>query len=178
MTTSLESAIAELRENLNDGTHCPCCGQWAKRYKRKLNSAMARGLVWLVGASKNAPDGGWVDVPADAPKWLTKTNQHTTLRWWGLIERMPSSDDSSKKHSGMWRPTELGVEFVRGATKVPAYVYHYNNEVDGWSDEQIDIREAFGTKFNYTETMQSAGFGEPAKIIRDVTAPRFKVVRG
>jgi hypothetical protein len=102
---------------------------------------------------------GWVDIPTEAPKWLTSSNQHTTLRWWDLIERLPN-DDPAKKHSGVWRPTQKGIDFARGVIQVPSYVIHYNNEVLRWSDEETTIQESLGKKFDYSETMASAGLDD------------------
>ena len=159
--TTLKQAKNYLRENFDEGTKCPCCGQFVRLYKRRLNSSMSRALVWISGASQSSKDG-WVDVLAKAPKWLTKTNQHPTLRWWGLLERMPN-DESHKKHSGVWRPTKKGIAFALGETRVPQYIFHYNNKVIGQSDELITISEAFGVKFDYQEMMNETGLKEKAK---------------
>lgn len=156
--TTLRQAKEHLRKNFEEGVNCPCCGQFVRLYKRPINSTMARALVWIAGESQKSK-GGWVDVPAKAPKWLTKTNQHTTLRWWGLLERMPN-EESYKKHSGVWRPTKKGIAFALGETKVPQYILHYNNKVIGQSDETVDISEAFGVKFDYKEVMKQAGLGD------------------
>lgn len=144
---TLAEARALVESNLDEGMECPCCGQLARKYKRKLNSTMARGLIWLV---RQGPR--WVDVPAEGPRWLTKTNQHATLRWWDLVERL-SSDDPAKKHSGMWQATQVGIDFVYRRTTVPAHVYHFNNTVMGFSGESIDIEAALGSHFDYAEMM-------------------------
>lgn len=150
--TEIAEAKQFLRDNFEKGARCPCCDQFVRLYKRKLNSSMARALVWMVGESIKSPDR-WVDIPATAPKWITRTNQHPTLRWWGLIERMPNTD-SSKKHSGIWRPTTMGVRFATGKIKVPEYVLHYNNKAISHSSELTTVKEAFGVKFNYDDMMR------------------------
>jgi len=159
--TTLKQAKDFLRENFDEGAKCPCCGQYVRKYKRKLNSSMARALVWIAGAS-TASKNGWVDVPAKAPKWLIKTNQHPTLRWWGLLERMPN-DESYKKHSGMWRPTKKGMSFALGEGKAPEYVLHYNNKVIEHSEKLVTISDAFGVKFSYEEMMNETGLRDRAK---------------
>jgi len=155
MKTILE-AKKYLRKNFEDGVSCPCCGQFVRLYKRKLNSSMARSLIWIVGASRLSNDG-WVDVPTEAPKWLTKTNQHTTMKWWQLLERMPN-DKSYKKHSGIWRPTQKGTDFALGKVSVPEYVLHYNDSIIGHSDSMVTIREACGVKFDYDEMINEYGY--------------------
>jgi hypothetical protein len=151
----LKQARAFVEQNKEKGVTCPCCDQYARTYKRKINATMIRSLIWIIRRSQET-DEGWVDVPRDAPKWVTRTNQHTTLKWWGMLERK-SNDDSTKKHSGIWRPTPVGIQFVHGQRAVPEYVLHYNNTIVGWSDTQTDIREALQNKFDYQEMMAWAG---------------------
>ena len=156
---TLAAARRRLMGLLDDGSWCPCCDQWAKRYRRALNGTMVRSLIWLVGEhQRSAAHGGdrWIDVPAVGPKWVTTTNQHATLRWWDLAERLPSKAPA-KKHSGVWRPTALGVRFAHGETLVPSHVIHYNNEVVGRSETWVSVRQALGVKFDYEATMGSAG---------------------
>jgi hypothetical protein len=47
MFVLLDDAKAELEAKLDEGVECPCCGQLAKRYERKLYSTMARQLIWF-----------------------------------------------------------------------------------------------------------------------------------
>lgn len=136
-----------------DGAQCPCCDQQVKLYKRPLNSTMARGLIWLVQQAGTNRD--WVEVSQDGPKWLVKAGgEFAKLYHWGLIEEMPKDPkDTSKRTSGIWRPTFKGVQFVMLRIKVPKRVFLYNNEVQGWDDEQVNIIDALGKKFDYQELM-------------------------
>lgn len=164
---TLAGARRRLVGSLDDGSYCPCCGQWAKRYRRALNATMVRSLIWLVGENQRdvAHGGdGWVDVPAVGPRWMTTTNQHATLRWWDLAERLPSKT-RARKHSGIWRPTTLGWHFAHGETMVPSHVLHYNNEVVGRSETWVSIRQALGVQFDYEETMRGAGLAGPARLV-------------
>ena len=34
---TLDEAKAWLRDQVDDGAHCPCCGQFAKVYKRRIH---------------------------------------------------------------------------------------------------------------------------------------------
>jgi len=38
METTILEAKQLLKDNFAQGIECPCCGQFVKRYKRKLNS--------------------------------------------------------------------------------------------------------------------------------------------
>ena len=132
-----------------DGGHCPCCDRWGKVYARTLNETMARSMVWL---AHNSADGSWVDVPKTAPRWLVQSNQLPTLRWWGLVERMGNEDDPTKKHSGLWRATQKGIEFANNQIKVPKKVFTYNAEVEAFGEDMVSISDCT-EHFNYSEVM-------------------------
>ena len=159
MAMMLSEARAQVFENYQAGIDCPCCDQFARLYKRKLNSGMAAGLVWLVLHSEGQ-SAGWVMVGADAPAWLLRAKELQTTRHWGLVEQRPKdNDDPNTRTSGIWRPTILGQAFVMARVTVPMHVYLYNNEVDtgwgaaGFSPEQTTITQALGARFVYADLM-------------------------
>ena len=90
---------------------------------------------------------GWVDVPNTAPRWLVQSNQLPTLRWWGLVERKGNEGETKTKHSGLWRPTSEGLDFVHHGTRVPKQVFTYNDTVQGYSTETVTIRDCFADNF-------------------------------
>jgi len=148
--TTLEEARDFVLEHLEEGVQCPCCAQTARLYKRSLNSAMARSLLWLYGQSGKNLD--WVDVQKTAPNWLLQSRELPKLIHWRLIKEMPKDPhDTTKRTSGFWRPTLKGVLFAKNQAKVPKRVYLYNNEVQGWDDDSVSIVDALGTKFDYAE---------------------------
>jgi len=151
----MRAALAKLRgqvsAKLDDGITCPCCDKYARRYRRKFNASMARSLIWLVRQSEASKDG-WVDVPATAPRWLVRTNQLPTVRWWGMIERADPTEDNTK-HSGRWRPTDLGKRFAYQRTTAQEAAVTYNGEVIGFEGGQMTIDDALGTRFSYFELM-------------------------
>jgi len=148
--TFLKKLRSEWRSVIEaDGGTCPCCSRWGKVYPRNINETMARSLIWLCNApSKN----GWVDVPSHAPRWIVRSNQLPTLRWWELVERAHSTDEK-KKHSGLWRPTELGRSFAEGKIAIPKTVYTYAGEREKYGEATVFIRECFGSHFSYQEVM-------------------------
>jgi hypothetical protein len=145
---TLEEARNGLQEALSqgDGALCPCCGQHAKVYKRKLNTEMAVWLIWLAKQFTIQPD--WVDVK----ETRLRGGDYGKLVHWGLAVQC-TNENPKKRTSGLWKPTELGLQFARGAISVPSHVYLYNNEVKGFSDTSTTIREALGNRFNYSELM-------------------------
>lgn len=154
---------------LDEGIRCPCCAQFAKRYKRKLNVGIARwlialerlhrtGLEWVHIAWIAAVVGG--EQPAVARKLPIGASpigsgDYAKARYWKLIEDRPS-DDSAKKDSGFWRITEKGRAFVVGGLRVPERVILYNNELQGFDGSPITIQEALGQKFDYSELMEAS----------------------
>lgn len=135
----------------NDGGDCPCCGRWGKVYPRSINVTMAKSLVWLGDHSS------WVDVPNTAPRWVLRSNQLPTLRWWGLVERMENSPDSDQKHSGVWRVTSRGRDFLSGYYAVPKKVFTYDGWPVKWSEEEVFLDDCLeGGSFLYNSVMEKA----------------------
>jgi len=134
------------------GAVCPCCGQFAKTYKRKINSTMVASLIWLAHRQLKSGEP-WVDVQREAPRAVLASRQIGMVAHWGLCRNAVASSDSTTRCSGYWQITERGLEFVRGEIRVPRHVYLYANVVKGWGDESTDVREALGDHFNYAELM-------------------------
>lgn len=148
--------LAEAREQWQqtirgDGGHCPCCDRFCKIYARRFNASMARSLLWL--HQHSGPHSAWVDVPSMAPKWLVRTNQLPSARWWGLIERKTNADDPSVKHLGIWRTTGRGQAFCEGTLRIPDTVYTYDGEVQSFSEQLVDIAACFRTPFDYQQVL-------------------------
>jgi hypothetical protein len=133
------------------GGRCPCCNRWGKIYPRHINATMARSLSWLVAEADNT---AWVDIPNTAPRWLVRSNQLPTLRWWELVERA-ATDDKDKKFSGMWRPTAKGIAFANGTIAVPRTVYTYDGNVVEYGEDRLYIHECRDKNFSYAEVMES-----------------------
>ena len=136
----------------HEGGICPVCDRWGRIYRRGINRTMARSLVWL--SSQEGDKDGWVDVPATAPKDVVRTNQLSTLKWWGLIESA-ANDDPKKKRSGVWRVTHDGRLFVGHVIRIPKFVYTYNDTVREVSLETVSILECFEDPFDYRRVMQT-----------------------
>ena len=149
MSILLEDAREMVTDNLDAGISCPCCGQYARRYRRKMRSEIAYFLLWLVKKSRQNPDE-WIDVRGID----VRGGDYAKASHWGLAFQRPNSD-KSKRTSGLWMPSLLGEQFVDHKVKIPSHVYLYNHEVVGWSDESISIVDALGCKFDYEELMSN-----------------------
>lgn len=143
---------AEVMAQIEDGITCPCCGQYCRLYKRKLNAPMACALIWLV-LRKTDTKKDWINIH-ESPLFQGRRvgGDFAKLEHWRLIESK-LNEDETKRCSGLWRPTEKGVAFVEKRITVPAKVHLYNNVIHGWSEEHITIIDALGEKFDYGELM-------------------------
>lgn len=145
--------IDEAREQIFDentfikGSHCPCCDQFVKKYSRKLNSLRARSLISLFQQNTKI-----YPVHISKIAGANTGGEFALLRYWGLIKEA-RNDRSDKRTSGKWFITAKGCEFVKNNLQVPAYLFIYNNEPIGFSDEMTTIKEALTSKFDYRELM-------------------------
>lgn len=158
--TTLDEAKAWLRERLKDGAECPCCNQLAKMYARSLNANMAIFLIDLVRLSPSRW-GGWVNYK----DCRFRGRDYNYLKHWGLAADQDEAG-IEKSHSGFWRPTQQGIDFVMHRATVDSQIYIYDNRRFGQppTSKPITIQDALGTKFNYTELMaaqiESQGRGQ------------------
>jgi hypothetical protein len=156
---TLSEARQALQVKLDKGAECPCCGHYAKRYRRALSALMARYLIALYHLTK---DGSWVhnrDVLAQIENRGSNASDYNYLRHWGLTQPADSSREEDKKAgrkpgaNGQWRITRKGMEFVEGAIRVPQRLVHVGKKIEGFSGVDITIRDALATKFDYAELM-------------------------
>ena len=133
------------------GGYCPVCDRWGKIYPRSLNSAMARGLLWLV---KQQPrSDGWIEVAEIAPRWMLRTPQFASLKYWGLVATMPVDKGSKVKSSGLWQVTDKGRAFAHQQLTVHKYVHVYNDTALGLDGDQVYITDCLGDKYDYQQIM-------------------------
>lgn len=144
-----------LREQLKDdmkpdGTHCPVCKQFCKEWCKSIVSTSAAELCRLVSMYKGQP------IHHDDFAVVKKDRNFSQLDLWGLI--VPASNqDTSKRASGMWSPTQLGVDFVLGRVTLKKYITTFNNVVvdnpPGTADVDIDIYDALQQKYDHAKLM-------------------------
>lgn len=149
--TLLSEAVRWVLEHRLDGVTCPCCGQFAKIYRRKLNSAMACGLMAFYEKTLGSDEYSHVPSHTDMSRL---GGDWAKLAHWGLIEEMPEERDDGCKHAGWWRITSHGRQFVRNQVRVPSHILLFNQEMLSLDrTSMIGIREALGNHFDYDELM-------------------------
>jgi hypothetical protein len=143
---TLAAAKSWLAARLDKGARCPCCGQFARVYKRQINAAMARALITMYHHDRYE----FMHLPTvtgyggDAAK----------LVYWGLIEE-EATVRADGGRSGWWRLTSGGRAYVLGQIKVPQYAAVYDGRLlpDNPHGPERDIRDALGKRFDYRELM-------------------------
>lgn len=133
-----------------DGGYCPCCDKWGKMYHRAINITMARSIVWL--ATHTQPASDWIDVPKRGPRWLVKSNQLPSMRWWRMCERAEPDPEIDRKFSGMWRITDLGQRWAGNLVRVPLYVWTYAASVDSYDGDMVAVSDIMAD-FSYGAVM-------------------------
>ncbi|AGT12673.1 hypothetical protein PBI_WHIRLWIND_67 [Mycobacterium phage Whirlwind] len=150
MSITLDDARADLSDKIEEGTECPCCGQFAKVYRVKFPATAVKLMIEMLKQHRNGVQ--WVHAPTAGPPG----GNPVKARHWGLIEPMPDAvrEDGSKR-VGLWRLTTNGYAFVRGMLNVPKYANLFNNECLGLdaSEGYVSAEEALGHNFNYRELM-------------------------
>lgn len=149
-------------KNVHDGVKCPVCTRFVKLYSRSYSSAMA---VFLIGLYKYSIARGfmgsiahyhYIEVLKEAK--ISTGGDYAKNCFWGLMEPMAEDKEElekeGKKSSGYFKITDLGVDFVTGKIKIPAKVNILLNQSKSFSDKDISIEDALGTKFDYYELMK------------------------
>lgn len=144
---SLREAIDWLRARLDPGEKCPCCTQFAKVYRRKINATMARTLITM---HRHQDGTSFIHVPS----LPGDTHEASQLVWWGLIEDEDGRRDDGGR-AGWWRLTPLGRHFAKGAIRLPKYAAVYDSRCLRLYGDLVSIHDALGDTFNYRELMSA-----------------------
>ena len=150
---SLVAAREWLAHNVaGDGARCPCCGQGARLYQRRLNAGVSASLC-LIYREAVATGQDWVHVPSlfdrlGASKIRRAGGEYAKGLLWGLLEERVGPGAQ-----GWYRPTEQGVMFVLEQATMPEYVVVYAGDVKGTEGRQITVRESLRDEYDYEDLM-------------------------
>lgn len=137
-----------------DGITCPCCDQFAKVYRRKLNASMARALLALA----RRPDLEWVHLFDFLQQESIQHSDAPMLRHWGLIEDRGDERADGNPRAGFYRLTDRGRSYAcRPDAILPRHALIYNDHLLGFSEETTTLRQALGSKFDYSELITMPG---------------------
>ena len=153
---SVAGLRSAFREGCKEGTTCPVCDRWGHYDGRPLNTTMVKALAWMWRLS----NGGraWLDVPAALradERTYDFSKQYSTVRHWDFLDHKSNVSDSLSKESGVWKPTQLAGEFLRGEVAVPERVWTFNRERVSASDTKVVVSDIVNG-FDYWEMMRTA----------------------
>lgn len=137
---------------MQDGHDCPCCGRYAKVYKRTLHSSVALQLIRL-----HKLGGYWGHYVHASRMILSKQSgagDFTKAKMWKLIEPFGPTSDKTKA-SGLWQLTALGKDFVEGKVAIQRIALVYDDKVVGYRGGVVYINDCLGSAFNYSELMDA-----------------------
>jgi hypothetical protein len=146
---TLGEARALMRQYVRDGIPCALCLQFAKVYKRTINSGMAISLLTMYKAAEH----NWQHVPTTVGG---RSREEGKLAYWGLVQ--PKVVDGGEHERGWWRVTQHGEAWLAGRSTVPKYAMVYNGGVLSLKGEDVSFRQALGKKFDYEELMADVKF--------------------
>lgn len=146
--------VAEVRawiaKNAERGVRCPCCHGYCKVYPIHFVSQMAYTLIWMVRVFER--NQRWINIPKEAPKNIIGSRCYDKLTLWGLVE-IKENTNTKKRTSGIWRPTQKGIDFVHRKITVSAVTYEYRGMIITASARQVDVVETLKKKWDYQELM-------------------------
>lgn len=151
-TTTLGEAKDWLRARVRDGARCPCCDQYAKVYRRKLNASMARALIALARES----GGAEVHLFRFLRERRIQHSDAPALRHWGFIKEADREREDGNPRAGYYRITQAGLDFAERRTSAASHALLYDNRLLQLDTEAMTtIVGALGRRFDYDELMAS-----------------------
>lgn len=138
-----------LRERAERGAKCPCCTQFTKVYRRKVNAAMARALI-LMWKEGDLGRRLYVHVPSIDP---TRGGDVAKMEYWGLIEEERAIRIDGGR-AGYWRVTRRGEDWIEGKVTIPKYARVYDGKLLSLSGPAVGIHEALGDWFRLDDLME------------------------
>jgi hypothetical protein len=141
---TLQEAKDYLKKHWREGAICPCCKQTVKLYKTPFSSNMGMFLTDLVKLyeEKKRP------IHYSECKYSSRNYPH--LSKWGMMFT-EKSEKKEKRTTGFWTPTEKGIAFAKGEIKVLSTVLIYNNQIFGFTGDDVSIEDVLKMPFNYED---------------------------
>lgn len=158
---TIEEAAAILRKEWFDsaegkGSHCVICDRWGKYNAVRLTKVLVRSLAWMCAVSSQRTNG-FVHMPTEAPRFVTRSYAFSKLKHWGLVVSVSNSTENSAEEktrtSGLWKPTPLAYDFLNGTALLPEHVFVYNDARVGVADKLISVHDCMEKHFDYGEMM-------------------------
>lgn len=151
---TLKDARDELRKRVQHGHECPCCKQFAKVYKRRLNHVPAAALIALYREAGREFAHLPTIVKRRLPQFANQGGYTVLSAHWKLIEEERASRPDGGR-TGYWRVTTLGEDFILRRASVPSHAELYDDRLLKFYGDPAMIEDCLGKRFNYAELMSS-----------------------
>lgn len=130
-----DAAVRQLRLELAGqmpSSSCPVCSNRVAIYPRSIGKGQIRSLAKMsqLGAASR---------PVSIREIGANGGDHAKLRFWGLVYHQHSPVDG--KALG-WRLTQNGQKFLAREFSIPKKIYLFQNELIGYSVEEVGILDA------------------------------------
>jgi hypothetical protein len=76
------------------------------------------------------------------------------LAHYGLIKALKAEREDGSPRNGYYQITGTGIMFAEAKLTVKEKFLMFQGKCEGFEGEEIDIYQALGTKFNYSELMK------------------------
>lgn len=139
---SLAAAMEYVQANAREGVTCPCCGQMAKIYARRIHRTPARTLAQMYALAGT-------DRAVHVASEISPGTEVEKLRYWGLVE--PQGPD----RDGYWRVTEVGERFLSGQLVLPMYALVYDSRFLGLEGDPVVFADCVGEPFDFQALMSA-----------------------
>lgn len=129
---------------------CRCCGHIKRTYTRSFNSNMAMCLIALVKYEIN----GYIKVEDFLLKQgYERCGDFSYLTHYGFLRKQGGLRDDTSTRTGYYQITSAGIMFAENKITAKEHFIICENRLLGFEGKDIAIKDALGTKFNYSELM-------------------------
>lgn len=111
---------------------CPHCNAKIVEYKHGLSKVLVRSLV------KVAKRGAGAHRISEFLSKSEYTN-FSKLQYWGLAEKADGGE-----RGGVWKVTQLGLEFIKGHIQLRQYAWSYRGELVRFDGNRIYVMDVTG----------------------------------
>lgn len=135
------------------GYVCKHCGSYCKRYTRKFNSNMAICLLALVkhGVTEFVYLEDWM-----IKHGYKRCGDASYLVHYRFLEKLKGQRTDGSNRMGLYRITPMGIMFAEQKIAAKEKFIIYNNRCEGFTGNDVDIKQVLGTKFDYATLMQES----------------------
>lgn len=147
----LQFEFPEAIDKRDEGYTCSCCGLYVKRYHRSLNCNMALALIVLYKSGIR----DFIHLENLMQKYdYKRCGDASYLVHWRFLEKCKDKREDGSSRNGKYKITSMGLMFVEGKITAKESILIFNNKMEGFTGEEINIEQALGKKFSYSELMQ------------------------